>query len=75
MKRFRILEQTAIGHGLKARSVSAEYVGSYPEFTTMEEGHAWIRQVLDPEVTGRYGMTDTGETIDEHSRGTFKGSG
>jgi hypothetical protein len=57
-KRFKIYE-TVVNRGSKGHwSAFGEYIGSYPKFTSLEEGLKWIRIVLDPHFTGRYGIVD-----------------
>lgn len=71
-KRFKILERVTLGHGLCAPSGSVEIVSAYPNFANADEGHAYIRQVLDPNLSGRYGLVDEGTAVDEHTRDTPK---
>ena len=74
MKRFRIVQSTTVGYGLQAKICSREIISAYPEFTTLEEGHAYIRQVLDPGMTGEYGIVDEGKPINELTRDTTQQS-
>lgn len=51
-RKFRIVEYTGNGS-------SAEYIGSYPDFNSVEEGLDYIARVLDPYYTGHYGISVT----------------
>ena len=39
-----------------------EVVFKYPVFTSVEEGFAYIEKVLDPYLTGQYGIVDDAQT-------------
>lgn len=58
-KRFKIYENAPQVWGSKdTRLAFAEYIGSYPDFKSVKEGLEWIRTILDPYFTGKYGIVD-----------------
>lgn len=55
-RKFKIYQQV-FGIGSKGRwNAMEEYIGSYPNFKSIEEGLEYIQKVLDSNFTGKYGI-------------------
>ena len=63
-KRFKIMKSIGSIKGCE------EIIDQYPEFVSIEEGLQWIRETLDPYITGRYGIVVSDAESKEQSIGT-----